>query len=703
MNAAVAAAAAIAGVLTGVIAMLAFRWSERDQARPTRSSLHTEAVLPPGVDTVLSVLRSSAVVLDEADAVVKASSAAYALGLVRGGELAVEPMLKMARETRRDGEIRQVDLDLPRRGTGRGDALAVSARVAPLGSRLVLLLVEDMTEARRIEAVRRDFVANVSHELKTPVGALSLLSEAVLDAADDPEAVERFAGRMQYESNRLTSLVQELIDLSRVQNDDPMGDSERVGVDELMAEAVDRCRQSASSKQITLVAGSTSQDSGSGSDSGSGEDGGLYLWGNRSQLAAALGNLVENAVNYSPARTRVGIAGRRVPAPGGDLIEISVSDQGIGISERDKERVFERFYRVDPARSRATGGTGLGLAIVKHVAASHGGEVTVWSAEGQGSTFTLRLPEAGRRASRTAQQGRDDGSRPGTLREPADVEDEDDVAAAAASELPSTAGPDDPAASSAEQASPSAEASPSADEADEAEEPDVLKPVEGPDEAERSDEPREPHAHGEENAGPAAGEHGGSGESPRASESVTACEGVGSEAASDDPEGPGGPGRRDPGGPVEAGGTSATGDPAPGEPRDPGSTAKPATWDRTGPEAATSDQPGAAATAVGPRAPGGPGPALEAASGEPQRPQEQRSSGDAVTRSARQTAAASGSPAGPAHPERQHTARPDSASVSAAGSVPPSAERVFRPSGPQFAQPRGLPRTPEETAPEVLP
>lgn len=382
MNAAVAAAAAIAGLCTGVIAMLAFRWSEREQKRPTRTSLRPDgnAALPPGVDTVLSVLSSSAVVLDESDSVVKASSAAYALGLVRGGRLAVEPMLHMARDTRRDGEIRQVELDLPRRGTGRGEALAVSARVAPLGSRLVLLLVEDLTEARRIEAVRRDFVANVSHELKTPVGALSLLSEAVMDASDDPEAVQRFAGRMEIEATRLTNLVQELIDLSRVQNDDPLEDAEPVRVEELVVEAVDRCRQQAGSKQITMASGGTAD---------------LFVWGNRSQLAAALGNLVENAVNYSPARTRVGIAARKLAAPGGDLIEIAVTDQGIGISETDRERVFERFYRVDPARSRATGGTGLGLAIVKHVAASHGGEVTVWSSEGQGSTFTLRLPESG--------------------------------------------------------------------------------------------------------------------------------------------------------------------------------------------------------------------------------------------------------------------------------------------------------------------
>ncbi len=196
----------------------------------------------------------------------------------------------------------------------------------------MLLLVEDLTEARRIEAVRRDFVANVSHELKTPTGALSLLSEAVMDASDD-QAVTRFAGRMQIEATRLTNLVQELIDLSRVQNDDPLEDSEPVSVDELVAEAIDRSRHTATTKQITMVSGGVAD---------------LRVWGSRGQLAAALGNLVENAVNYSPAHTRVGIAARKVAAPGGDLIEIAVTDQGIGIPDKDKERVFERFYRVDP-------------------------------------------------------------------------------------------------------------------------------------------------------------------------------------------------------------------------------------------------------------------------------------------------------------------------------------------------------------------
>ncbi|WP_059007619.1 sensor histidine kinase [Streptomyces specialis] len=410
VNAAVAAVAAIAGMCTGAIAMLAFRLSERERTRPLRTGHASDAVLPPGVDTVLSVLRSSAVVLDERDDVVKASSAAYALGLVRGGRLAVEPMVAMVRDTRRDGEIRETELDLPRRGRGLGrpDVLAVSARSAPLGSRLVLLLVEDLTEARRIEAVRRDFVANVSHELKTPAGALSLLSEAVLDAADDPVAVTRFAGRMQNEATRLTNLIQELIDLSRVQDNDMLTQAELVPVEELVVEAMDRCRQQAGNKQITIASGGTEE---------------LSVWGNRSQLAAALGNLVENAVNYSPPHTRVAIAGARVPTPGGDLVEIAVTDQGIGIPETDRERIFERFYRVDPARSRATGGTGLGLAIVKHVAASHGGEVMVWSAEGQGSTFTLRLPEPGNAQERHSSVRRKRDGLGGTLHEPAEFPD----------------------------------------------------------------------------------------------------------------------------------------------------------------------------------------------------------------------------------------------------------------------------------------
>jgi two-component system sensor histidine kinase SenX3 len=249
----------------------------------------------------------------------------------------------------------------------------VSARIAPLGVRHVLVLVEDQTDARRVDAVRRDFVANVSHELKTPVGALRLLAEAVQDASDDPEAVVRFADRMQHESQRLSHLVQELIDLSRLESRDPLKDAAPVGIDVMVDAAIDRAAELAAAKDIAITF--------------AGEQG-LKVFGSEAQLTMALGNLIENAVNYSGGKTRVGVTVRR----SGDLAEISVTDQGIGIPGDELQRIFERFYRVDPARSRMTGGTGLGLSIVKHIAQNHGGDVRVWSAEGAGSTFTLRLP-----------------------------------------------------------------------------------------------------------------------------------------------------------------------------------------------------------------------------------------------------------------------------------------------------------------------
>jgi two-component system sensor histidine kinase SenX3 len=198
----------------------------------------------------------------------------------------------------------------------------------------------------------------------------------VQDAADDPEAIRRFAGRMQHEGTRLGRLVAELIELSRLQGAEPLPSPAVVDVDEIVAEAVDRTRLAAESAGITVV---------------SGGQGRLCVRGNEAQLVTALANLVDNAIAYSPEGTRVAVGTRRRDG----YVEISVSDQGIGIAERDLERVFERFYRSDPARSRATGGTGLGLAIVKHIATNHGGGVSVWSVEGSGSTFTLRLPVAG--------------------------------------------------------------------------------------------------------------------------------------------------------------------------------------------------------------------------------------------------------------------------------------------------------------------
>ena len=363
--------AGLLGLLVGLAATLAFRYSERvqrtipDQVAP---------VLDEGLVRVLAVLRSAVVVLDDDGVVLRASAPAYAFGIVRDGRIAPHAVLELIDDARRNSVIRDEELEVPRGPVGRG-TIMVQVRVAQIGPHRMLVLVEDRTEARRVEAIRRDFVVNVSHELKTPVGALSLLAETVEAAADDPEAVRRFAGRMQRESARLSALVQEIIELSRLQVAGGLGAMTLVDVDRVVAEAVDRARTTAVAKQITIDAGGTR---------------GETVYGGHALLVTAVRNLLDNAVAYSGAGTHIGVGVRRA----GDLVEIAIVDQGIGIARTDQERVFERFYRVDPARSRDTGGTGLGLSIVKHVVADHGGDVVVWSQPGRGSTFTLRIPAA---------------------------------------------------------------------------------------------------------------------------------------------------------------------------------------------------------------------------------------------------------------------------------------------------------------------
>ena len=354
-----------AGVAGG--AFFAWVLSERQQRREEPVE---EPLLPPGIATVLSVLRSSAVVVGDDDVVLKASAPAYAMGFVRGNALVSGELAQLVDQVRRDGDIRETELVMTRPGLSPRH---VTARVAPLSSRLVLALVEDRTRERQVEAVRRDFVANVSHELKTPVGAIRLLAEAVHDAADDPEAVQRFSGRMITESERLTRLVQQIIELSRLQGNDPIEQPVAVQVDDVVKTAVDTSAIDADARQISVVTGGAH---------------GLEVLGSSEQITAAVSNLVANAIAYSGEGSTVLVSAKGLP----DVVEISVVDQGIGIPEREVGRIFERFYRVDPARHRSTGGTGLGLSIVKHVAATHGGDIRVWSAEGQGSTFTLSLP-----------------------------------------------------------------------------------------------------------------------------------------------------------------------------------------------------------------------------------------------------------------------------------------------------------------------
>ena len=326
---------------------------------------------PVPIGSVLAALRAGAILLNPDLVVVEASPSSYSYRLVRAGAITNEDVLRLADAARRSSRPQEAEVLLER---GRGLAPAVlGVRASQLSDGSVLVLAEDRTQAQRAEDARRDFVANISHELKTPIGALGLLAEAVEGAADDPEAVRRFAIRMQHESSRLGRLVNEIIDLSRLQFDNPVESARAVSVDAVVAEVLDRVRSAAEAKHIRLVRGGPR---------------GLEVIGDKSQLVTAINNLVDNAVAYSPEHTRVAVGVRERQ----DYVEITVSDQGIGIPESELDRIFERFYRVDPARSRRTGGTGLGLSIAKHIAAAHRGELTVWSVHGAGSTFTLRLP-----------------------------------------------------------------------------------------------------------------------------------------------------------------------------------------------------------------------------------------------------------------------------------------------------------------------
>jgi signal transduction histidine kinase len=326
---------------------------------------------------LLDLMDPAVVVIDSDDSVLLANPSARALGIVRGTRLLVHDLLELARVVRAEGS-RRTDVRLPGDLVGSGPrtvgvhGVRLESGTVPVPGPVGLVL-QDVTEARRVEAVRRDFVANVGHELKTPVGALALLAEAMQDAADDPEAVQRFADRMAHEADRLGRLVREVIDLSRLQGAEPLPEMASVDVDRVIAEAVDRTGLAAAAKRIEIAVGGQC---------------GLVVRGVENQLTTAGTNLLANAVTYSPDEARIAVAAR---ARSG-FAEIAVTDSGIGIPREDRQRVFERFYRVDQSRASSTGGTGLGLAIVKHVASNHGGSVTVWSEEGLGSTFTLRIP-----------------------------------------------------------------------------------------------------------------------------------------------------------------------------------------------------------------------------------------------------------------------------------------------------------------------
>jgi two-component system sensor histidine kinase SenX3 len=322
---------------------------------------------------VISQLDQDALLVAPGEVVVFATDQIEKLNLLKEGRILSPELIALVRVVRRTRQTRTGKIEVPRGPIGEGARDFTIKAISLKDFEYILVLISDESEADRVHQVRRDFVANISHELKTPIGALSLLSEAVLSAKDEPASVEKFASRMQLEAKRLTDLVQEIINLSRLQDSDPLEVATENSVSDLINEAVDLCKTTSEAKGIS-ISSTISSDA--------------IVLGDSEQLIMAIHNLLENAINYSPANTKVSISSEIQS----DIVEITITDQGIGIPEDELERIFERFYRVDPARSRETGGTGLGLSIVKHVVSNHGGDIKVWSSQNVGSSFALRLP-----------------------------------------------------------------------------------------------------------------------------------------------------------------------------------------------------------------------------------------------------------------------------------------------------------------------
>lgn len=320
---------------------------------------------------LIDVVASAGVVLDQSNLVFRASPGASQLGLIANGKLVHSVLKDLVDDARSKSQPIEIEAEIET-GLNR-DQTWIHAKAVQFGDRYVMLLVDDLTEAKKLEDTRRDFVANVSHELKTPIGAISLLAEAITGATDDPAAVTKFAESLQKEAQRLANIVQELIQLSRVQGANLSDTIDLVDLSQVIADAVDRNQLLASQNNIRLA---------------SDIEVSVKLRGDYEMLVTAVRNLIENAIVYSEPGGQVGV-GIKI---NNEVAEISVTDSGIGIPESEQERIFERFYRVDPSRSRQTGGTGLGLAIVKHAASQHRGEIKIFSKVGVGSTFTLRLP-----------------------------------------------------------------------------------------------------------------------------------------------------------------------------------------------------------------------------------------------------------------------------------------------------------------------
>ena len=366
------------GAALTVPAVLLSQWVLRWRAR-NRADDGVQDDTVAAVSQVLHLVTQGSptgiAVINRSGNVMLSNARAHDMSIVHDGS--VNPrVLEVAEEVLEQQEEQVLDLDLPQRTTG-SRIRNVRALIAPLmltDNSYAIVYGSDESENVRMENARRDFVANVSHELKTPVGGIALLAEALLQDPTDPEMVDYFGTKLHKEAHRMGEMITDLISLSKLQGAEALPDMAPVRVDDIVDDAVARNLVTAENHGIELTRGQRL---------------GLRVMGDRAMLTVAVSNLITNAINYSPSGQPVSVTQKLVRD---NVVLIRVTDRGIGIAPEDQKRVFERFYRVDKARSRSTGGTGLGLAIVKHVVANHGGSITLWSRPGTGSTFTIELP-----------------------------------------------------------------------------------------------------------------------------------------------------------------------------------------------------------------------------------------------------------------------------------------------------------------------
>ncbi|PJM73951.1 two-component sensor histidine kinase [Bifidobacterium primatium] len=430
------------GVDAGALRMV--RKIAQDNEPPASSVFGRGVNAQNAAHNLLDVMRSAVILVDGLGNTRYVSPLAEQLDVVADDHLEYDEIRDILAQVVSDGKIRDREIELhvePESGriTDRvpmylrvriGRIARIHSDIMPDddvddiavsggADELYAVFLENVSERRNFERMRRDFVTNVSHELKTPAGAISLLAETVSDAAEDPDAVRYFSGRISKESERLTELVQKLIALQKVQNDEGLAAADRrpVDVPQVVREALDENAVQADAANIELrmyvgddtvgVQTNEANDTADGTEADrAGRSGGMdgdaadgtaepayepmIVEGDADAIKTAVKNLVENAVHYSPKGTHVGVSVKQE----GGFVRIRVIDQGIGIPVEAQSRIFERFYRVDPARSRETGGTGLGLAITKHIVQEAGGTIDVWSRPGEGSTFTITLPVA---------------------------------------------------------------------------------------------------------------------------------------------------------------------------------------------------------------------------------------------------------------------------------------------------------------------